>query len=177
MYLLIFALVTTSLFSQSDFESDSDFFSQDIDSEYFVDEAPSKPQKVVNVKKSDDYFDDDPIYSNQQNQVQSAKADGIDRAFYPNGRLKYEIGYRGGLKDGMEKIFYPDGKLKSETGYRDGRKDGMEKLFYSDGKLKSETNYRNDRKSGFEKTFYSNGQFRSEIEYRNGKKIRTLFGR
>jgi len=177
MYLLIFALVTTNLFSQSDFESDSNFFNQDIDSEYFVDEAPSKPQKKIIKIKNDDYFDDDPRNFNQQNQVQNIKADGVDKAFYPNGRLKYEIGYRGGRKDGMEKIFYSDGKLKSETGYRNGRKDGMEKIFYSDGKLKSETNYRNGRKSGFEKTFYSNGQFRSEIEYSNGRKVRTLFGR
>ncbi|HIO71053.1 MAG TPA: toxin-antitoxin system YwqK family antitoxin, partial [Campylobacterales bacterium] len=46
-------------------------------------------------------------------------------------------------KHGMEKIFYPDGKIKSETNYLYGRKDGMEKIFLPDGRLYSETVYRN----------------------------------
>jgi antitoxin component YwqK of YwqJK toxin-antitoxin module len=141
-----------------DFENDDDFFNQKIeDSEYFKDDESDKFSPENSFLKRED---------NEKEQIENPRnskiSDGIDKAFYPDGKLKYEISYRDGRRDGMEKLFYPDGKLKSEISYRNGRRDGMEKLFYPDGKLKSETSYQNGRKSGIEKLFAPDGRFISE---------------
>jgi hypothetical protein len=155
-----------------DFVSDEEFFAQEVvgEDEYFSGD-PAIRERSDKEDHSVRIIDVDPI----GNKRPIAIRDGVDKAFYSDGKLRYEIGYRNGLKDGMEKIFYSDGKLRSETGYRDGRKDGMEKLFYSDGKLRSETSYRDGRKDGMEKLFYYDGRIRSEIIYRNGRVERVIF--
>ena len=157
-------LISLDLFGEAEFEYDKDFFNQEIENEYFIDD-PTLEKKTVVVQ----------VENISAKEVEEKFQNGVKKDFYSDGKLKYEISYRNGQKDGMEKLFYSDGKLKSEIAFRDGRKDGMEKLFYSDGKLKSETNYRDNRKDGFEKIFYSDGRISSEIEYRDGREIRVIF--
>ena len=126
-------LLSMSLFAINDFVQDEDFFSQQIgdENEYFSDDPAIDSNPIV--QPTVHYYQKEYI------------PDGVQKAFYSDGKLKYEISYFGGRKDGMEKIFYPDGKLKSETNYRDGRKDGMEKIFRPDGRIYSEIIYRNGR--------------------------------
>lgn len=154
MYIIFLIFTTFALFGNESFESDEKFFNENFDSEY---------------------FSDDPYIGKENIPVYNLNKNGVEKAFYPNGILKYEISYRYGKKDGVSKLFFSDGKLNSEISFRDNQKDGMEKIFYNDGKLKSEINYRNNKKNGFEKLFYSNGRIRSEIEYRDGQQIRVIY--
>jgi len=171
-YIFTFLLLISSNLS-ADFEYDTSFFQQSIgaEDEYFRDELYEDTElKITTVKKEPDYHRD---FGEAKNRVKIQN--GVDKAFYPDGKLRFEIGYVAGRKDGVEKYFYSDGKLKSEIGYRNGRKDGMEKIFYSDGKLKSETGYRDDRKDGMEKIFNPDGRVKSEIIYRSGRVMQVVF--
>jgi len=175
--IFIITLYSIAGFAMDSFVGDDEFFSQTVgnNGEYFTDDPALKIENSREEKvQNRDFYRYEEVDSYIKPQARTV-LDGVQRAFYPDGKLKYEIGYRNGRKDGMEKIFYSDGKLRSETSYRDGRKDGMEKIFYSDGKLRSETSYRNGRKDGMEKIFYSDGRLRSEIIYRNGRIERVLY--
>ena len=45
---------------------------------------------------------------------------GIEKAYYEDKSLKYELPYKNGKFDGKSKEYYPNGKLESETFYLNG---------------------------------------------------------
>jgi antitoxin component YwqK of YwqJK toxin-antitoxin module len=136
------------------------------------------PTLLFSFSYNDDFEQETSLFNNHRNQEVTKSVpnyfSGMDRSFYPDGKIRYEIGYYNGQKDGMEKSFYPDGKIRYEIGWYNGRKDGMEKYFYRDGKLKSEISYRNGRKDGMAKEFFRDGRIKSEIIYKQGRVYRIV---
>lgn len=65
--------------------------------------------------------------------------DGESKSFYEKtGTPSYERNYVQGKLEGVERGFYPDGRLDHECTYVKGNKEGLEKKYWEDGKLRSE---------------------------------------
>jgi antitoxin component YwqK of YwqJK toxin-antitoxin module len=166
-------LIPLSLFAGDGFVYDKNFFDLTLEDE--KDLALNNHLKRDGVSSNFSYSE--PKFVSIVEEERPQVIDGVEKVFYPSGKLKSEIAYRNGQKDGMEKLFYPDGKTRSEICYKHGIKDGVERIFYPDGKLKSERFYRAGIKSGMEKIFYPDGKIKSETFYRDGKKsgVEKLF--
>jgi antitoxin component YwqK of YwqJK toxin-antitoxin module len=90
---------------------------------------------------------------------------GLNRYYYPNGKVSSEGMMRDGKPDGYWKTFYDNGKLKSEGNRKEFQLDSIWKFYTEDGKQSLEFSYKNGKKSGFKKTFTKEGKVESEEMY------------
>ena len=92
----------------------------------------------------------------------------VERIYYENGQLHYEIPYKDDKRDGIMKWYYENGQLEVETPYKDDKENGVKKWYYKNGQLGVETHYKDGKKDGIEREYYENGQLESEALYKNG---------
>jgi antitoxin component YwqK of YwqJK toxin-antitoxin module len=59
----------------------------------------------------------------------------IEREYHPNGRLRLETPYAGGVLHGLTKYWYSNGELGSEKPYVDGKRHGMAKYWNRNGDI------------------------------------------
>lgn len=103
---------------------------------------------------------------NEQDKIKGC----VERMYYDNGNLQYEIPFKNGVKEGVEKWYYTEGNIMYEFPYTNGKKEGVEKYYFDYGGLKSETPYKNDKAEGISKEYYyENGGLETEFSYKNGK--------
>jgi len=72
-----------------------------------------------------------------------------------------------GLRDGLWKAFYPDGKLRFKGTYNQGNPDGRHTLYYDKGRIKEERNYENGLRSKTWKKYNEEGEVILTITYRD----------
>tara|TARA_B100000959_G_C14556944_1_gene450054 strand:- start:81 stop:476 length:396 start_codon:yes stop_codon:yes gene_type:complete len=92
----------------------------------------------------------------------------IEKDYYPNGQLKYELQKQDGLIDGYAKYWDKNGCLINEVNYSNGVFHGTWKEYYRNGNLKSSIVYSYGLKDGYEYWYYDNGQKKSETLYFKG---------
>ena len=71
---------------------------------------------------------------------------GVDRFYFPNGKLLYECRYKNGVCEGLFRrwnIHNDQWYLWLEFIYKNGKWDGICREFDIDGELKGEFNYKN----------------------------------
>jgi len=77
----------------------------------------------------------------------------VKRAYYSNGKLRYEIPHLNGKRHGFSKFCWLNGKLEYETPYKNGKIHGLKKWWHSNGQLEYETTYKNNITCGAEIEF------------------------
>lgn len=60
---------------------------------------------------------------------------GLSEAYWPNGKLEYEITYKDGLEEGPYKTYWSNGNLEVECTMVRGLEHGTYKLYKEDGPL------------------------------------------
>ena len=75
----------------------------------------------------------------------NGKRDGLHRAWYEDGQLRYERNFKDGKYEGLHRVWYENGRLKYESNYKDGKTNGLCRDWYEDGQLMIEYNFKDDR--------------------------------
>ena len=118
--------------------------------------------------------------------------DGVQRAYWENGKLKSELRYKNGklngecvwyyqngnklsqgfyVNDTLEGCFtrwHPNGKIAEEGWYKLGLRDSIGHTYSEKGLLASEEHYRNGELNGEIKKWFDNGQLFQEGQYVDG---------
>ncbi|MBC8256830.1 MAG: hypothetical protein H8E85_05925 [Candidatus Marinimicrobia bacterium] len=92
----------------------------------------------------------------------------VERSYFSNGNLEYEVEFVNGKLDGISKVWAEDGTLYSVSQYSNDQPNGKWKKFHPNGNLMFEVNYEYGQKHGTEKWYYENGQVKSEQEFEYG---------
>ena len=100
--------------------------------------------------------------------IKDGQKDGLVRAYYGNGNIRYEMPYKKGKREGLHKTFYKNGALESERPYKDDKLEGQIKDYYENGKVEHENFFQNGKEKGPEKRYYGNGALSSEVVFRDG---------
>jgi hypothetical protein len=97
--------------------------------------------------------------------------DGIQRNYFPNGKIEKEVSYKNNVPDGLYRTFYEDGTLHQERFYKNGKLNGIYKAYDEFGVLYFDTNYQDDKQEGITNIYYKNGCLQYRDTYKNGKRI------
>jgi antitoxin component YwqK of YwqJK toxin-antitoxin module len=97
-------------------------------------------------------------------------ANGLNRYYYPNGKLSSEGNMRDGKPDGYWKTYYENGHVKSEGNRKDFQLDSIWKFYTAEGKPSFEMSYKSGQKNGFKKTYTKEGKVDCEEMYVNDVK-------
>lgn len=71
-------------------------------------------------------------------------------------------------RDGIDKQYYPDGKLEAETTYYGGLKNGNRTIYHRNGKIFGKQVFINDSLQGKSEWFFPSGQLYDQKFYRKG---------
>jgi len=70
---------------------------------------------------------------------------GLDQAWSQKGHILLSVmPYRFGIAHGLQKVYYPDGKIRYEVPYENGKKNGVLRAYYPNGSLHYKITYKND---------------------------------
>ena len=70
---------------------------------------------------------------------------GLDQAWSQKGHILLSVmPYRFGIVHGLQKVYYPDGKIRYEVPYENGKKNGVLMAYYPNGSLHYKITYKND---------------------------------
>ena len=83
----------------------------------------------------------------------SIRNNGMNRFYFPNGKLSSEGLLTNGKPDGYWKSYYENGKIKSEGNRKNFELDSLWKFYSEEGKLIVEINYRSGKKNGIKTTW------------------------
>ncbi|NLT51000.1 MAG: TonB family protein [Ignavibacteria bacterium] len=100
---------------------------------------------------------------------------GINRSFYPDGKISSEISYVNDRLDGTCYWFYENGNLRKEVTYSNGIVNGWIREYYLNGIIKSEIQTDMGILDGLSKYYYENGGLKETRIYEKGKLISTNF--
>jgi len=98
--------------------------------------------------------------------------DGVERQFFPNGRIKSEVTYVNGQLTGISRAWHENGVLESEMPIVDGSVEGLVKQWNEDGELLG--SYAICNGTGVQKTWYQNGKLMGEIAQVSGQRTGRL---
>jgi antitoxin component YwqK of YwqJK toxin-antitoxin module len=160
----------------------------------FTNKAEAKNQMVNGVKEGK-WMENAPFFADFYllTIYKAGKPFGIQREYYPSGKLYIQSTYRKGKKNGLEKRYNESGQLEVVSIYVDDKKNGIEKVYFAsadqhaisyingkktewhmpdslNGKLFSETPYVNGIINGLEKEYDYHGKIEFETTYTNGKR-------
>ena len=72
-------------------------------------------------------------------------------------------------ENGVQRSYYPDGKIHKEISMKDGKMTGSYKEYYKNGQLFHDINFSNNLREGVAKKYYETGVLSQEIPYQAGK--------
>ncbi|HEY9510189.1 MAG TPA: toxin-antitoxin system YwqK family antitoxin [Verrucomicrobiae bacterium] len=90
-----------------------------------------------------------------------------ERAYHPNGQLRWEGTFVDGIPDGVQRCWYENGVLSDECCLKNGHYDGVVKHWNKNGELVGTFEMRNG--TGVFKKWYDNGVLSGEISFVNGE--------
>jgi len=105
-----------------------------------------------------------PVLSNGQT--------GINRSFFPDGKIESEISYIDDKLDGTSYWFFENGNLKKEITYSSGVINGWIREYFPSGIIKSEIKVLTGIKDGMSKYYYENGGLKEIETYNKGRLIK-----
>ena len=94
--------------------------------------------------------------------------DGVQKAYWENGKLKSELRYEDGKLNGECVWYDQNGALSAKGSYKDDVLDGVYTRWHPNGKVASEERYVNGKLDGEIKKWYDNGQLFQEGQYADG---------
>jgi antitoxin component YwqK of YwqJK toxin-antitoxin module len=90
---------------------------------------------------------------------------GNSKTWSKDGHILLEVmPYRFGVAHGMQKVYYPNGTIKYEVPYRNGKKNGVLKAYYPNAKLHYKITYKNDLPDEVGYVYNKSGK-RERIDY------------
>ena len=95
---------------------------------------------------------------------------GLEKQYYPNGKLESERNWRDSKQEGIAKWYYESGKLQAERNWKDGKQEGIANVYYESGKLEAETNFKDSKRDGIAKSYYESGKLEAETNFKDGKR-------
>ena len=98
----------------------------------------------------------------------------IDKSYYPNKQIRYEIEKDNDKEHGIAKYWDEDGNLINTVQYFYGQIHGDWIRYYNTGEIESITSYEFDKKNGYEITYYRKGSMKSKVLYENNIKISEI---
>jgi len=105
---------------------------------------------------------------------EAGRAEGVQKNFYEDGRLKNEVTYVDGRRDGPARQYYAHGQAESEITYKNNVKDGPSKWYYEDGILYQEVTFKAGKKHGLEKKYHNTGKIMAELYWAEGEVLPGL---
>ena len=100
------------------------------------------------------------------------RLDGPFKTWYENGQLFQDGQYAAGMMDGSWLIFYPNGQLAAKAQYEKGT--GKQTCYNEDGCIIMEVNYADNQKDGREIHYAFDGSVLQVVEYKQGKKVAEI---
>ena len=94
--------------------------------------------------------------------------DGVQKAYWDNGKLKSVMRYENGMLNGECVWYTQNGELMKKAHYKDDVLEGQCLTWHPNGKMASEENYVNGILDGEVKKWYDNGQLFQEGQYAEG---------
>ena len=137
---------------------------------------------TVNVKDKNNkkqglwlFFDASKEKLREKGTYKDGKKDGVWTAYYPSGKIKYEITFKNGKAIGPAKFYYETGLL-SEEGYWDiDHWEGKYRYYHPNGQMAYDWNYNKEgKRTGEQKYYYENGNIKYVGEWSNGKTMGAL---
>ena len=104
----------------------------------------------------------------------ASSREGLQKTFYPSGKVKDEINYKAGKLEGISKSYYEDGTLKSESDYVAGKMNGTARTYHSNGKLKAEGGFKDGKRHGPRKTYDEKQRLAADENYKMGLREGTF---
>ena len=98
----------------------------------------------------------------------------VDRAWYADGRVAEERGWRGAREEGVHKGWWPGGHPRFEYSYRDGRLEGVSREWFASGALWREQRYDAGHEAGLQRMYWEDGRVRASYVVRNGRRYGVL---
>jgi antitoxin component YwqK of YwqJK toxin-antitoxin module len=92
----------------------------------------------------------------------------VKKEYYPDGKLKSIVHYRGGKYYGKATFFYPTGDKQLECFYKENLLQGPMISYYIYNKKKEVQNYDKGNLDGLSTVYYQDGGKLSETTYMNG---------
>ncbi len=105
-----------------------------------------------------------PAQSTQDSNQKGYTGEKIE--YYKSGQKRIAFNYKNGREDGLNIAWYPNGKKKYESFLKEGN--GKKTYWYESGEKKSEIQIRKWKMDGTYIEWYKNGQKQYEEEYRDG---------
>lgn len=130
-----------------------------------------KNKKGLSQDTSCPHYEVDPQFFKKSQNSAAPLADGIYRAYHPNGRIESEMTYKKGMLDGPYFSFYPDGKLHQEKFFKNGKLDGLFKAFDEQGILYFDICYKDGKQDGLMNTYTLTGILQYRDMYKEGEHI------
>jgi len=157
----------------------------------FYDQAGDTTEKISYLlgKRNGYYikYRKDPLYGLYRYSTELYAGDrkeGVERIYYPDGKIKLTIPFTEGKKEGLSREYDSEGKIITLMEYNNdflisrerinhtdanGLRQGEWLEFYPDGSVKTEKNYRNDLLHGYYKEYDEKGRLLVTLLYDNGK--------
>lgn len=183
--LLIFILISTSIFSQQ--KIDSLYFSNN---NQIVEKANAEMYEIhiysdtisgngiVKRYKIDNHLISETEYININSKYSNHKKltkNGYNKVYFDNGNIKYEGYYKLNKLDSISKSYYESGLLKNISNYLNDELSGSRKTFFESGNLKVDGNYKAGKLHGDLKTYFENGILKRNDVYNEGDLVSGHF--
>lgn len=95
---------------------------------------------------------------------------GTWKGYWPNGQLRSEITYAGGLPQGGYALYYENGKPEEQGTWDMDRNTGGFKRWYPNGNLAQEFRFDQDGvRNGEQKYYHENGRLAVDVTIKNGR--------
>jgi len=102
------------------------------------------------------------------------KENGLQRKWYPNGRLCEERMFDHGLKTGVHKGFWENGKPRFRYHFVKDMYEGTQYKYFWDGKLYTKKNYKNGQEAGMQQEWSQQGQLVINYQSVNGRQYGNI---
>jgi len=132
---------------------------------YEVTQANQEPAQVQSLRRPPPVLN---LIPDEEFLIKDGQKDGLVRAYYSNGNIRYEMPYKKGKREGLHKTFYKNGAIESEWPYKDDKLEGQIKDYYENGKVEHENFFQNGKETGPEKRYFGSGALSSEVVFRDG---------
>lgn len=92
------------------------------------------------------------------------------KGYYPDGKIRFEGGYRTGRANGLWKYYYHEGGLRKQYTYADDTIQGEFIEYFRNGALKYRQQFKDGKADGYSREYYIHGQVKEEGWYQDGNR-------
>lgn len=85
---------------------------------------------------------------------------------YPNGKVKFNLAYKGGLADGPATWYHPNGKVSVKGQYINGKRHGDWISYHLNDQIRQTYSYINGERTGETVRYHDNGKLKEKYNYK-----------